>query len=232
MSVHCFSQIFESQFGSPESIESRPVIMPGNDAKGRSKAERNTKLVRILTVVAYVCSVSIAAAMLSLYYVFIWDPSNHQNNVTSYPSGSSTNPVTTYIPYHQYSGGMINTTTVTTTVLPLANSSNSPLLRPLLGNCTDGMFRFDHSLRRHVDFLVYFFLVLLHFFFLFTVGILLVFFYYPHSTGQSDILDARHTICHPLKGRNYIRRGADALHISFLSNPNSCFFFLFFQSRS
>jgi len=38
--------------------------------------ERNfqTRIVRVLTVVAYICSVSMAAVMLSLYYVFLWDP--------------------------------------------------------------------------------------------------------------------------------------------------------------
>lgn len=57
-----------------------PVKMPGDDNKDRLGVENNTKIIRILTVIAYVCSVSMAAVMLSLYYVFIWDPS---------PSGQS-----------------------------------------------------------------------------------------------------------------------------------------------
>jgi hypothetical protein len=32
------------------------------------------RIVRVLTVMAYVLSVSLAAIMLSLYYVFLWDP--------------------------------------------------------------------------------------------------------------------------------------------------------------
>jgi hypothetical protein len=32
------------------------------------------KLVRVLTVTAYVLSVSLAAIILSLYYLFLWDP--------------------------------------------------------------------------------------------------------------------------------------------------------------
>jgi hypothetical protein len=32
------------------------------------------KVIRVLTVMAYVLSVSLAAIMLSLYYVFLWDP--------------------------------------------------------------------------------------------------------------------------------------------------------------
>ncbi|KAF0314017.1 hypothetical protein FJT64_015499 [Amphibalanus amphitrite] len=34
----------------------------------------NIKIVRILTVLGYVFCVSSAAIMLSLYYVFLWDP--------------------------------------------------------------------------------------------------------------------------------------------------------------
>lgn len=32
------------------------------------------KVIRVFTVMAYVLSVSLAAIMLSLYYVFLWDP--------------------------------------------------------------------------------------------------------------------------------------------------------------
>ncbi|XP_037072350.1 putative transmembrane protein INAFM2 [Pollicipes pollicipes] len=35
---------------------------------------QNIKIVRILTVLGYVFCVSSAAIMLSLYYVFLWDP--------------------------------------------------------------------------------------------------------------------------------------------------------------
>ena len=44
----------------------------GQDKAATDPAQ--TKLVRLLTVIAYVCSVSMAAVMLSLYYVFLWDP--------------------------------------------------------------------------------------------------------------------------------------------------------------
>jgi len=40
--------------------------------------KHNRKLVRVLTVVAYVFSVSLAAIMLSLYYVFLWKPTSQQ----------------------------------------------------------------------------------------------------------------------------------------------------------
>lgn len=109
MSFHCLSHICEAQTGLANSAESRPVIMPGNGDKNRLGKEGNPKLVRILTVVAYICCVSVAAAMLSLYYVFIWDPTSH--NASAYQ--------TTYS--HSYGHTTI---------------SASLLLRPLLGNCS------------------------------------------------------------------------------------------------
>ncbi|XP_069673099.1 uncharacterized protein [Periplaneta americana] len=36
--------------------------------------KKKRKIIRVLTVLAYVLSVSLAAIMLSLYYVFLWDP--------------------------------------------------------------------------------------------------------------------------------------------------------------
>ena len=36
--------------------------------------KQNKKIIRLLTVIAYVISVSMAAIILSLYYVFLWDP--------------------------------------------------------------------------------------------------------------------------------------------------------------
>ena len=58
-----------------ETQPEESVKMPGDDLKhDRAGDNQHTKIVRILTVIAYVCSVSAAAVMLSLYYVFIWDP--------------------------------------------------------------------------------------------------------------------------------------------------------------
>lgn len=48
-----------------ESNEPRPPL---------SSRKRHKKLVRLLTVMAYVFSVSLGAIVLSLYYVFLWDP--------------------------------------------------------------------------------------------------------------------------------------------------------------
>ncbi|XP_076316580.1 uncharacterized protein LOC143228950 [Tachypleus tridentatus] len=38
------------------------------------ETKRNKKIIRLMTVFAYVFSVSLAAIVLSLYYVFLWDP--------------------------------------------------------------------------------------------------------------------------------------------------------------
>ncbi|KAL0270017.1 UNVERIFIED_CONTAM: hypothetical protein PYX00_007563 [Menopon gallinae] len=45
--------------------------------QGKSIGNNNTrtKIIRLLTVIAYLISVSMAAIMLSLYYIFLWNPS-------------------------------------------------------------------------------------------------------------------------------------------------------------
>lgn len=43
-------------------------------AKELSESKNTSKCVRVLTVLAYILSVSMAAILLSLYYVFLWKP--------------------------------------------------------------------------------------------------------------------------------------------------------------
>ncbi|XP_059611235.1 putative transmembrane protein INAFM1 [Phlebotomus argentipes] len=51
------------------------IILARDDAKDRLyEPKPNKKAIRILTVAAYVLCVSLAAIMLSLYYIFLWDP--------------------------------------------------------------------------------------------------------------------------------------------------------------
>ncbi|KDR17522.1 hypothetical protein L798_07975 [Zootermopsis nevadensis] len=51
------------------------VKFAGEESKDKMYEPKHTKkLVRVLTVVAYVFSVSLAAIMLSVYYVFLWNP--------------------------------------------------------------------------------------------------------------------------------------------------------------
>lgn len=54
---------------------SNAVRLAGEESKEKLyEPKHKQKLVRVLTVVAYVISVSLAAIILSLYYMFLWDP--------------------------------------------------------------------------------------------------------------------------------------------------------------
>lgn len=56
------------------------VKFAGEEAKDRLyEPKHQKKLVRVLTVVAYIFFVSLAAIMLSLYYVFIWNGHQKEN---------------------------------------------------------------------------------------------------------------------------------------------------------
>ncbi|KAL7301293.1 hypothetical protein TKK_0006032 [Trichogramma kaykai] len=53
------------------------VKFAGEESKDRLyEPKHKQKLVRVLTVVAYIICVSMAAIVLSLYYMYIWDPSD------------------------------------------------------------------------------------------------------------------------------------------------------------
>jgi hypothetical protein len=47
------------------------------------ESKKNRKIVRIMTVLAYVFAVSLAAIVLSLYYVFLWNPNMQRHNSTN-----------------------------------------------------------------------------------------------------------------------------------------------------
>ncbi|XP_055523878.1 uncharacterized protein LOC129717760 [Wyeomyia smithii] len=60
-------------------IAEEKIKLAGEDSKDRLyEAKQNQKAIRILTVAAYVLCVSLVAIMLSLYYIFLWDPSSNQ----------------------------------------------------------------------------------------------------------------------------------------------------------
>jgi hypothetical protein len=66
-----------------EKLHSTPseekIKFAGDDSKDRLyEPKQNKKMVRVLTVVIYVFSVSLAAIILSLYYVFFWNPSDYE----------------------------------------------------------------------------------------------------------------------------------------------------------
>lgn len=54
---------------------SNNVKLAGEEAVGKMyESKQNRKLIRVLTVIIYVFSVSLAAIILSLYYMFFWQP--------------------------------------------------------------------------------------------------------------------------------------------------------------
>lgn len=58
------------------------VKFAGEEAKDRLyEPKHKKKVVRVLTVVAYVFFVSLAAIMLSLYYVFLWDEKKPDDDI-------------------------------------------------------------------------------------------------------------------------------------------------------
>ncbi|XP_034833754.1 uncharacterized protein inaF-D isoform X1 [Maniola hyperantus] len=88
--------------------------------------KRDKKTVRVLTVVVYVFSVSLAAIMLSLYYVFFWEPKDahyaHRkvsNTVT--PQTSTTPMPTCFLPHTGGSDTPVNETATPPTLDSFAN---------------------------------------------------------------------------------------------------------------
>lgn len=62
------------QWKTASLLDVPSVKLAGEEAKDRLyEPKHKKKLVRVLTVVAYVFFVSLAAIMLSLYYVFLWN---------------------------------------------------------------------------------------------------------------------------------------------------------------
>jgi hypothetical protein len=90
----------------PSEMRYSSAEAAANDKMYEPKKVR--KIIRVLTVMAYVLSVSLAAIMLSLYYVFLWDPKiptvaggvpmaltdpgHHQNIACSHPGKSFKTP--------------------------------------------------------------------------------------------------------------------------------------------
>ncbi|KAL3286263.1 hypothetical protein HHI36_000773 [Cryptolaemus montrouzieri] len=65
---------FENQMYTKTPALDASVKFAGEEAKDRLyEPKHKKKLIRVLTVIAYVFFVSLAAIMLSLYYIFIWN---------------------------------------------------------------------------------------------------------------------------------------------------------------
>lgn len=66
---------------TPNNVAAAAATPPGPDADAHKQVVQNKetkKIVRLLTVVAYMMSVSMAALMLSAYYIFLWNPKEHR----------------------------------------------------------------------------------------------------------------------------------------------------------
>lgn len=63
-----------------DSKSPNEVKLAGDESKDKLyEPKHKQKLIRVLTVIAYLISVSFAAIILSLYYAFIWDPKDHRH---------------------------------------------------------------------------------------------------------------------------------------------------------
>ncbi|CAG7835690.1 unnamed protein product [Allacma fusca] len=73
------------QSGSGQSCsEDSTESQSGSTSKPKSDfGKKHRKLVRILTVIAYIISVSTAAVLLSAYYVFLWKPATSSSATES-----------------------------------------------------------------------------------------------------------------------------------------------------
>ena len=71
----------------PENMATESEIkFAGNDNKVKMyEPKHRRKLIRVLTVFAYIFSVSLAAIMLSLFYLFIYSPGKSTNMKNSEP---------------------------------------------------------------------------------------------------------------------------------------------------
>ncbi|XP_044730938.1 uncharacterized protein LOC123293979 [Chrysoperla carnea] len=69
-------RILKSNNSHDSSTESTSQVkLAGDEAKDKMyEPKQNKKVIRVLTVIAYLFFVSLAAIVLSLYYVILWKP--------------------------------------------------------------------------------------------------------------------------------------------------------------
>ncbi|XP_075555040.1 trp-interacting inaF-D [Dermacentor variabilis] len=84
--------------GGVAGVDTMPGGMPFDTAKAKIyETKRHKKIVRLMTVMAYVLSVSLAAIVLSMYYVFLWDP-NMRSELPQSSSDRETGRMTAFAP--------------------------------------------------------------------------------------------------------------------------------------
>ncbi|EZA60396.1 hypothetical protein X777_13485 [Ooceraea biroi] len=103
MSAHNVMASIGRTLGNRESKPPAPneVRLAGDERKDKLyEPKHKQKLVRVLTVVAYVIFVSMAAILLSLYYTFVWNPTDqaarkmrvNRTECVNLPPDSTTTP--------------------------------------------------------------------------------------------------------------------------------------------
>ena len=86
-------KMFQNNTADGETIEKSPdgvigiTITNGMTFKQHLENEdkKPSKFVRVMTVAAYLLCVSLAGIMLSLYYLFLWDPKIRDETPYEYP---------------------------------------------------------------------------------------------------------------------------------------------------
>merc|ERR1711988_19129 len=117
----------------PANCAMRLSSTPGSDGDDNDPYEpkQNKKIVRILTVMVYVFTVSFGAILLSLYYLFLWDP---------YSNSGHTGQPPTQIPHAQINSPPTTPPSSTTTpTSPVHSNSPSTLSDSALDNIVEDL---------------------------------------------------------------------------------------------
>lgn len=71
----------------PDGKHTNEVKFAGEESKDKLyEPKHKKKAFRVMTVIAYIISVSLAAIILSLYYAFIWDSRVHATHLAQHAS--------------------------------------------------------------------------------------------------------------------------------------------------
>lgn len=62
------------------TAEEKIKLAKDNSAEKLYESKKNQRTMRVLTVLAYILTVSLAAIVLSAYYIFLWRPASHTYN--------------------------------------------------------------------------------------------------------------------------------------------------------
>nr|CAH7759283.1 unnamed protein product [Callosobruchus chinensis] len=136
---------------SPDSPDAPPMSPKQQEAMFEPKP--TPKIIRVLTVMAYVLSVSMAAILLSIYYIFMWEGKPHlgaraggggyERNLSIYPLVEGPK----YSRYHQNEAEHFRNSSATET------SSSHQFLDHNTSNNSDGYFDVgnDSSIPLHIN---------------------------------------------------------------------------------